>query len=312
MHRRRVPVVRPSAEKVTQVDEQRSRLGKHGVPRAVRVEDLEARDRIGPEHRDDAVVGVGAHPQLVHFELGSGFECVVDGAQDVDRVVGERLEEVVGEFERTREHRRHPSREPGCVSEPGVDPFAELGDGRGVWPDVAGVDVGIELGRQVREVVDRRADVERLEHVGGRVETQAVAEALRLRWRVPAVDGRARCAQGRLLVGRQREERVHRGTESVDHLLWDAVAGDLDEADVTACGIDPGGDRIAVRVVAGRPRADVDDGNGEVAHACTSASSSINMRRYSRQPMSAFVWTSARTSRWMFGSSMRSSIRRSS
>ncbi len=61
VHGRQPPLVGPTGGEVTQIDEERPRDRTHVVPHPVVVEHLEAGSLVGPQHGDDAEVGVGPH-----------------------------------------------------------------------------------------------------------------------------------------------------------------------------------------------------------------------------------------------------------
>jgi len=156
------------------------------------------------------------------------------GIQHVDGVVLVGLEVVLGQPEREgKEPREAPGQAPRLV-EPGLHRLPESRHVLG--PDVLGVGQGIE--RQVREVAAGCADVEGLEEVGCRGHPRAVAQPLRQRARVAAVDGRRGRAPA--LLGGQglREEAVDGALQAVQHAVGDAVADDLHEAQVTSGGVD--------------------------------------------------------------------------
>ena len=240
MHRGEPTIVRPAGGQIAEVDQQRPGRRRDGEPTAVGPQDLEAWHRIGPQDRDDPVVGVGTHPHLALADLDPDGDVVVVHPQHVDRMVGERLEVPAWKAERRGENRRHRSGHATRAGHPGQDAVSVSDAARTVGPDVLGVDLGIE--GEVREVRDGGADVERLEQVIGRHDSEAVAQPLGPRRRVAPVDRRPRRHRPPLLVDRQGEEPVDRAGQPVDHRGRDAVSDDLHEPDGPTGIIDRGGD----------------------------------------------------------------------
>lgn len=257
VHRRQPAAVGPTGQQVTEVDQQAAGLRQDVVPLAVGVEDLQPPHAVGPQHGDDAVIGVRAHPHLVAVDDGLAVgDQVVDHAQHVDGVVGERSEVALLEPQRPREDPGQPPGESTGLGTPLLHRLAEARHGR---PDIGRVQRFGQI--QAGEGGRFGADVEGLEEVlGGRGHTQAEAELLGARRGVAAVDVGGRRTQLPLLLRGKREERVQRVGEGPRRGLGDAVPTKLQEADGARRPVDRRRDGRAVVVATGVPVGDVDDG----------------------------------------------------
>ena len=155
---------------ITQVDQQRTGLGQHIVPRPVRAQHLQPGDPVGPEHGDDAVVGVLAHPVELTVELHGHpwLQGVVDGAQHVDGVVGQGSDGAAGLAQGVLEDVDESLGHSLGSAEPRLQLRPEVGHPLGAGTGLGGPHVlRVVRGRQVefREVGRLHTDVEGLEEV---------------------------------------------------------------------------------------------------------------------------------------------------
>ena len=215
-----------------------------------------------------------AHPVELTVELHGHpwLQGVVDGAQHIDGVVGQRSDGAAGLAQGVLEDVDESLGHSLGSAEPRLQLRPEAGHPLGTGTGLGGPHVlRVVRGRQVefREVGRLHTDVEGLEevvHPGRGLHAQRQRQPLGLRGRVPAVHARRR---GDLLLHLEvsQEEGVQRRGQAVPHLRVDAVPGELDEADLAGGGVHRSGDLGLLGVgAAGGVGGDVDDGDVEVSH----------------------------------------------
>lgn len=262
MQRRTPAIVGPSSKQVTQVDEKCSIFGNDTPPHIVSIEQLEARHALGKQHRHNAVIGVGPHPELPGNDRLPSRKCIVIRPQQIRRVIGIRCETPIWQSERSSE-------DVGQGVCDVTDSF-EIAHHRGTKPEDLGPDIASKtalVGEAMYVVIWNRvrSDIERFEEIREPATAQGIGEGLRARWRVTAIDTRSRWEERELFFEWASEKATKRITGVDKNLFGHAVANDLEEPDV-ACRLIHSSRELRRFGSARIPSGEVDEWNLDAAH----------------------------------------------